>query len=778
MRGDYMNSINELNWDELNHSYQPSNSSFQTTEEVGSIDTLLGQDEAIDAIRQGLQIESKGYNLYICGVQNEEMEEMIIQEVKKVAKKKIRPKAVGYLHNFKIPEEPIVIELEIDEAIELKQDLEELRAFILTDLPLLLESEENKQKQEELIEEFEKLKSKWYRALAEKAEQFNIEINETDEGIRFAPLDETGHHYTKENFLKLPEGLQQEILSYIKALQEEADELLLLLERKEKQYAKLYAEVDEELVLREVGKNIKRLQEKYGSNRLLQVYFNQIAEEILSNLVLFAIHLEEEGAKGLNIKQERERIVDNYGVNWLSVPEEEGAPIVRDIDESNVNIGANILLDIDNNMVQSHFWNIYPGLINKANGGYLILHIDELVEKNNSWQQLKNILKTDKMIIQGNEGMGIALVKSIRPKPIPVHLKVILIGNESAYDVLKTYDEDFLKLFKLKVNFNEALNMKQHSLLEIAGKVKAKSQKEKIKPVTKEGLMKVLEYGYRKMEHPYKISSNFEWIMDILREAQCTEKAQIDCEDIEKCLWKRAYRQRQIKEELDESLLDGTYLMDTTGKRIGQINGLAVYEIGETQFGRPIRITATTYRGKQGIIDIENEAKLSGAIHTKGIQIITGFLGSEFAQECPLSLNCQICFEQSYVGVDGDSASSAELYAVLSSLSEIPICQNIAVTGSVNQFGEIQPVGGINEKIEGFYQVCKQRGIRGNEAVMIPRKNTKELLLGQEVIEAVKNKQFHIYAITDIWEGVEILFEEERECVKKRVFEKLNRFAH
>lgn len=773
-----MRSINELNWDELNHSYQPSNLSFQTTEEIESIETLLGQDEAIKAIRQGLQIESKGYNLYICGVQNEEMEDVIIQEVEKAARQKVKPKAVGYLHNFSMPEEPIVIELETNRALELKQDLEELRAFILTDIPLLLESEESKEKQEKFVDEFQKLKNKLYGKFTEKAEQFNIEIKQTGEGIRFSPFDEKGHPYTKEAFLELSKAVQEKILGHIGQLQEEADQLMLLLERKEKQYAQLYAEVGEEIVLREVGKNIKRLQEKYGSNPLLQRYFNGVAEEILSNLVLFAINIEEGEMKGLSIKKEREQIVNNYGVNWLSLPKGNGAPVVRDIDESHPDIMANILLAIDNNMMQGHFLNIYPGLINKANGGYLILHMDELIKKNNSWQQLKNVLKTDKMIISGNEGMGIALVNSIRPRPFPIRLKVILIGNESAYEVLKTYDEDFAKLFKMKVNFNEELNMKQHSILQVAGKIKMLSEKENIKPVTKEGLKRILEYGYRKMEHPYKISSDLEWIMDILREAQSEEKTQIDKEDIETCLWRRSYMERQVKEEMDESLLDGTYLMDTNGKRIGQINGLAVYGIGEAQFGRPIRITATTYRGKQGIIDIENEARLSGAIHTKGIQIITGFLGSQFAQEWPLSLNCQICFEQSYAGVDGDSASSAELYAVLSSLSELPICQNIAVTGSVNQFGEIQPVGGINEKIEGFYQVCKQRGLIGSEAVMIPRKNVKELLLGEEIIEAVKNKQFHIYAINDIWEGVEILLEENRECVKKRVVEKLNRFAH
>ena len=780
-----MNSINELNWNELYHSYQPSDFSFRTTQEVECIQNLLDQEDAIDGIKRGLQIESKGYNIYICGASNSRMEAAILEEVKKVAYKRACPMATGYIYNFDIPEEPIVVELNSEDAIALKKDLQELRAFILIDLPILLEEDEVKQKQQDLVEEFEQLSQQYLIELTEKAKSYNVLLKTTEHGdIRFAPLNEQGENLSKEAFLKLSSKKQEEIMEHISILQEYADEMMSTLESKEVYYSKLYSEVGQEIILREVGKNIKRLQEKYKANLNLQCYFNKIAEEILEHLELFAsivgdtYKLEEKSNESqlALINQEIEQIVKKYDINLINVPMINHAPIINDEDYMQYGLVGNILLDVENNTVHTDFLHIRPGLLNLANGGYLILHLQEIVEKKNSWKQLKTVLRTGKMYIEGNEEMGIALSKHLKPRPLPIDLKVILIGNYETYELLKDYDDEFLKLFKVYVAFNDEIKMSPDKVQQIAGIIKEISEKEGIKPVTIEGLLKLLEYGNRKMEHPSKICSDLDWLMDILREAQVDAENIIQKVDIERCLQQREKYELRVKERLDESLLDGTYLIDTKGAKIGQINGLAVYSIGNLRFGRPIRITATTYRGKQGIVDIENEAKLSGAIHTKGIHIITGFLGNQFAQETPLSLNCNICFEQSYVGVDGDSASSAELYAILSSLAELPICQNIAVTGSVNQFGEIQPVGGINEKIEGFFHVCKQRGLTGEEGVMIPRTNMKELLLIPEIIEAVKNKSFHIYAITDIWEGIEIMTQQKQDVIKLRIKEKLIKF--
>ena len=777
-----MNSINELKWDELNHSYQPSDFSFRNTDEVQSISELLEQEDAIERIRQGLQIESRNYNLYVCGAHNDYMEKVVIDEVKKKACQKECPMAFGYIYNFNMPEQPLIVALKAIDARQLQEDLEEFRTFILNDIPILLEEDEVKQRQETLIEEFEKLTEKYFMDIAEKAERYNVQIKKTNEGIRFAPLNEKGEGLTKEVFLKMPQIEQEAILEKISQLQDYTDEIMIFLERKEDEYLRLYSEVREEVVLKEIGKNIKKLKETYKDYSCLQNYFNSIAEDFLEHLELFASMSGEEDEQQENrkeihvINQEVQRIVRHYDINFLNIPKELGVPIINDRDYVQLDLVGKILLDIENNTVQSDFLHIRPGMMNLANGGYLILHIEDLIEKKSRWQHLKSVLKTGKMYIEGTEEIGIALTTPLKPEPVPIQVKVILIGDYATYELLKNYDEDFKKLFKMRVAFDETIDINIQKVEHIAGNIKQRLIEENIKPLSVEGLLHILTYGCRKMEHPTKISSDLEWMIDLLREAQLYAKEQIGKEEIEKCLRERERYERKAKEQLDESLQDGTYLIDTKGSKIGQINGLAVYSIGDLSFGRPLRITATTYRGKSGIVDIENEAKLSGSIHTKGIHIITGFLGNQFAQEIPLSLNCNICFEQSYVGVDGDSASSAELYAILSSLAETPIYQNIAVTGSVNQFGEIQPVGGINEKIEGFYQVCKQRGLTGSEGVMIPQNNVKELMLASEVVEAVRNKTFHIYAIKDIWEGVEIMMDENRERVKARIVEKLIRF--
>lgn len=774
-----MNSINELNWNELNHSYQPSDFSFESTDEVEYIDDLVDQKEAIEAIKRGLAIDSEGYNLYISGVVNHYMEAAIIKEIEKQAALKARTPVLGYIYHFANPAEPKVIWLEYKDSIELKSDLQELRSFLVEDLPQILMSDEVKEKQEALFEEFEKMSEKCFMDIAEKADLYHIVIKKTQGGLEFIPIADNQMPITKEDFMKLSENEQEAWVEKVSALQAYSKEKLQLLEEKEADYQKLCMEVGEEAVLREIGKLIKYLKEKYCQYNSLQCYFNKMAEELLDHLELFsAAYLREvnEEEKGLlaALKQEIESLANHYDINLMGQCEK--IPIINDLMYPQVELTGKILLDIVNNTVYSSFMHISPGLCHLASGGYLILHMQNILERNNGWSQLKQILRSGKIAIENNEEMGIALARSLKPEPAQLKMKVILIGSQEIYNLLCAYDETFQKLFKVNVHMNETIQIEADEIKRLAGKIRHMLKEEGIKKVSTKALLRVIEYGHRQFEHPHKISSDIEWMMDFFREAQYDAGEQIEYKDVERCITRREGYERKMKERLDESLQDGTYLIDTTGERIGQINGLAVYSLGKLSFGRPIRITATTYRGKRGIIDIENEAKLSGAIHTKGIHIITGFLGNEFAQNQPLSLNCNICFEQSYMGVDGDSASSAELYAIISSLAEVPIAQNIAVTGSVNQFGEIQPVGSINEKIEGFYQICKQRGLSGNEGVLIPKKNVKELMLSADVVESVQKGLFHIYGITEIWEGVEIMMNEERQTIRKKVESKLKHF--
>ena len=776
-----MNSNKELSWDDLNHSYQPSDFSFANTDEVESAYEILGQEDAFEAIRRGLRIKSNGYNMYICEANNRRIDQVIMNEVKSLALTESTPMAAGYIYNFHHPEEPLLVELRTKDARMLQEDLEELSAFIINDIPLLLETEEVRSKQDTIIEEFELIKEKCFLEIEEKAEEYEMISKKYNEGIHFAPLDQEGKVISKKDFLQLPLAQQNELMEKIILVQAYADDLIAKLVKQEKLYLEMYDEVEQEVVLKEIGAVIKRLKEKYEQYPRVQNYLNDLAQDILEHLQMIvrseSSQLEaKKDIASLLIDQGREKLVRNYGLNLVCLPNEEGAPVINDYDYPQLSLTGKILLDTENNMISSDYTLIRPGLLHYANGGYLILHMQELLERANGWQNLKRVLRTGTIRVEGNEELGLSLVRPIKPEQMKAHLKVILIGSQQFYEVLSSYDEEFKELFKIKVNMKEEIGCDKERIEQLARVIKGISKEEGILPVSTEGLLTLVSLGNRQTDHPKRIPGNIDRLIDILREAQVYAKGQIEAKDIEEGIKKRQKYESYLQERLDESINDATYLLDTKGERIGQVNGLAVYNIGELTFGRPIRITATTYRGQQGIVDIENEAKLSGSIHTKGIHIITGFLGNQFAQEFPLSLSCNICFEQSYGPIDGDSASSAELYAILSSLSERPIKQNIAVTGSINQFGEIQPIGGVNEKIEGFFKVCEQRGLSGDEGVIIPNQNTKELLLASEVIEAVKNNKFHIYAINHVWEGVEIIMGTEKEKVISEVQEKLRKY--
>lgn len=776
-----MNSNKELNWDELNHSYQPSDFSFRTTDEVEITQEMFGQEDALDAIRRGLRIRSKGYNIYICETGNKRIDELVVNEIKKIAVTEKTPMAIGYVYNFHHPEEPLLIEMKSKDAVAFKQELEELTAFIKNDIPILINSEEVLNKQDAIVEEFEALKEKYYLEIEEKANELHVLPKRTEEGIQFAPLNKKGDSLGKKEFLELPQEEQNEIMERVLLVQEYADEVMEKLEKQETKYSELFEEVQQEAALREVGAIIKKIIEKYSSYDTVKAYINDIAEDLLEHIELIARNQgagteSKKDMTALLIEQGIDKITDHYAFNLMITPEIEGAPIICDNDYPQLGLNGRLLLDADGNTVTCEYTHIRPGLLHYANGGYLILHMQELAEKTNGWQTLKYTLRNQRIRIESNEELGISLARAIRPQPIYADMKVILIGNSQFYDILDENDDEFKRLFKIKVDFKEEIKCDKEHIVRLAGVIKYLSQKEGILPVSTEGLLKLIRIGNRKADDPQKIPSDIEAMMDILRESQIYAKNIIEVKDIETCLEHRERYEKYLQERLDESINDSSYLLDTQGERVGQVNGLAVYSVGDLNFGRPIRITATTYKGKQGIVDIENEAKLSGSIHTKGIHIISGFLGNQFAQDSPLSLSCNICFEQSYLPIDGDSASSAELYAILSSLSQYPIRQYIAVTGSVNQFGEIQPIGGVNEKIEGFFKVCEKRGLTGKEGVVIPKQNARELLLQPEVIEAIKNKQFHIYAIGDIWEGAEIMMNTSKKDIILKVKERLKKY--
>lgn len=776
-----MNTFKELKFNELKTSYQPSDFSFSTILEQSGSKGIIGQESAIEALELGMLIQAEGYNVYIVGESSKERDQIIKDLIQQKAQTKQTPEDICYIYNFKTPEAPSCITLKAGDGKVFEADMAEFIQCILTEVPLLLQGQEINQKKQSIIDELDKVKEQLVMDLSEKAESMDILVKITGGNIGFAPLNDEGESYSKEEYNALSKIQKKLIEEKLDILYEYADELTLKMEEEEKKYTTYLHDLEEEVVLKYIGGMIKVLKEKYMTYPFLRKYFNDIAEDILNHLELFDENKEEDNKfKELfpwASSNQLQKIVNKYQVNLLVAHKPNtGAPVIEDSRLGEISLTGKILLDAELNTMHTDFTHIRPGLFHKANGGYLILHMQKILENPNSWLAIKQLLKTGYIYMRDAEEMGIALANSMKPQPVKADIKIILIGSRSIYELLAQNDEDFKQLFKVKVMFEDEIMNNKNNVEALISNITSKCKEEDLPDVTIEGVLTLIEYAVRQVGNTKKLPASIELFTDLIREASICGEAVLGCSAIQKAINRRKSFYQKLERELDDRIMQEVMMIQTEGRQIGQVNGLAVYTIDEYAFGRPMKITVTTYKGKQGIVDIENAADLSGAIHTKGIHIITGFLGYAFAQKMPLSLSCNICFEQSYGQVDGDSASSAELCGILSSLAEVPIKQNIAMTGSVNQFGQIQPIGGVNEKIEGFYRVCRMKGLKGDEGVIIPYQNKQDLMLSEEVIEAVKAQTFHIYTIKSIWEGIEVITGIAAEEIKEKVSRKLEEF--
>ncbi|MDF2593902.1 MAG: peptidase lon domain protein [Clostridia bacterium] len=777
-----MNNNIELKWDELKLSYQPSDFSFATTDELLGSNGIIGQESAQDALKIGLKINAKGYNMYICGECGVGKLSSIISILERQAQHMNTPQDISYVYNFINSEIPRLIILQPGDGKKFKEDMNEFVQFIINELPLKLQSTEANKQRQGIAAELESEKQKLLMELEEKAEAMGILVKQTKDGIGFAPLGEDGDIISKEEYEHLSKKQKELLNEKLSKLYTVADSVAERINAKEKVCLQELEEIDREIFFNEIGWVLKRLKEKYKAYKDITTYLDEVSEDVLDNLHLFENEHETSNkdmkemfpwltANGI------QKLVKKYGVNLIvDHSQTKGAPIVTDINLENYNLTGKVLLDSELNMLYSDFTNIRAGLFHKANGGYLVLRVQSILENIGSWMAIKKMLKTGYIRIENPEDMNITTVTSIKPEPLKADIKIILLGNYELYHTLSSYDEDFKKLFKIRIDFDDEIESSKEQLNKLAQLVKNLCDEEGLPSVSLEGIIKIGEYGNRVAQNPRKLPANIETLLDLVRESSIFAKDIISAESVCKAIQHRQNFKLKLEKRIDERIIDNLYLIDTEGEKIGQINGLAVYTVDEYMFGRPVKITATTYKGKLGIVDIEKESGLSGDIHTKGIQIITGFLGHSFAQDMPLSLSCNICFEQSYSGIDGDSASSVELYAILSSLSEVPIRQNIAATGSVNQYGQIQPIGGVNEKIEGFFKTCKRRGLKGNEGVIIPIQNKKELMLEEEIVDAVRKNLFHIYAVSTIEEGMQIITGYTYSDIEGRVRKKLAKF--
>ncbi len=620
------------------------------------------------------------------------------------------------------------------------------------------------EKEKALIkQEFETKRTALLDKLNEDASKYNFQVKAAQNGIYMMPLVD-GRAIEEEEFEKLDENVKQEYEQKSVLVQEQIMNVISMIKEIERESDKKISEWQSNVALLTVNVHINYIKSKYKRNKKINKFLNDVKQDVLKNIPVF---LEDETKQNPNQPQNpMQRKPDpclNYRVNlFVDNSLREGAPVIMDSNYSYHNIFGSLEYENYYGALKTDHTMLKPGLLHLANGGYIIFQAKDLLSNGMCYEALKKALRMKELGIENTADQRSSMVLvSLKPEPIPLNLKVILIGSSSIYQTLLAMDSDFRKLFKIKVEFEDDAVINEENINKLARIIHGFCEHEELPHLDKSAMARLVEYGSKIAGSHSKVSTRFDDLIQVVGEAATWAKIAkskiVTSEFIDKALNERIERVKKYDSRYLEMIKENSILINTSGFKVGELNGLTVMTIGDYTFGKPAKITVNTYTGKSGIINIEREVEISGPSHSKGVLILSGYLGEMFAQDIPLSLTASICFEQLYNGVDGDSASSTELYGLLSSLSGIPINQAIAVTGSVNQKGQIQPIGGVNEKIEGFFQICKMRGLDGSHGVMIPIQNVDNLQLSDEIIEAVKNKQFHIYSISTIEEGIEIL---------------------
>lgn len=760
-----MKKANELSYKDLKLVCSPNLFDFESTDELDPIDTGIGQDRGIKALEFGLNVDVRGYNLYIEGPSGVGKTMYTKNYLNTISKKKKAPQDWCYIYNFDNPNEPIAVSLPAGGGKEFQDLMDRFINDVKLDIKTTFNNEEFEKERTLIKQEFEEKRNNLMEKLNQKSSEYGFQVKASQTGIYMMPVKD-GKALAEEEFNKLDEELKKQYEDKSSIVQQHIMEAIGEIKNIEKESQKKIEEWQSNVALLTVNTHINYIKSKYKRNKKINKFLDNIKKDILKNISHF-ISDDKAADKQQPVQQgARPEIVKpwlNYRVNlFIDNSNTEGAPVIMDSNYSYHNIFGKLEYENYFGALKTDFTMLKPGLLHKANGGYIIFQASDLLSNGLCYDALKKALRTKELGIENAADPRSSMVMiSLKPEPIPLDLKVIMIGEENIYQTLLAMDSDFRKLFKIKVEFEDDAPLNKENMNKLARFISGYCQQEQLPPLTREAVAKVMEYASKLADNQEKLSTRFNDLAQVIGEAatwaRMGHSKTVTSEYIDKALKERVERVKKYDSRYMEMIKENTLLIDTSGFVTGQINGLTIMSIGDYSFGKPVKITANTYTGKTGIMNIEREVELSGSTHSKGVLILSGYLGEMFAQDFPLSLTASICFEQLYNGVDGDSASSTELYAILSSLSGIPINQAIAVTGSVNQKGEIQPIGGVNDKIEGFFQICKMRGLDGKHGVIIPKQNIKNLNLSEEVVNAVKNGTFHIYAISTIEEGIEIL---------------------
>ena len=759
-----MRKKNELNYQDLKYTCNTDMLNFNTTAELESIQSGIGQDRGIKALEFGVQVDVKGYNIYIEGPSGVGKTMYTKNYLNKISSKKKVPSDWCYIYNFDNPNEPIAVSLPAGQGKEFKDAMDGFIKEIKKDIKKTFNADDFEKEKALIKQEFEEKRTSLLNKLNEDALKYNFHVKSSQNGIYMMPIV-NGKIVEEEEFEKLDDETKQDYENKSTIVQEQIMNVIGQIKEIERASDKRISEWQSNIALLTVNVHINYLKSKYKRNKKINKFLNDVKTDVLKNVSYFLEEdkNEHQSQMPMNPAMKKTDPSLNYRVNlFIDNSHSEGAPVIMDSNYSYNNIFGFLEYENYYGSLKTDHTMLKPGLLHQANGGYIIFQAKDLLANPACYEALKKALRVKEISIENaNEQRASMVMISLKPEPIPLSLKVILIGNSSIYQTLLAMDSDFRKLFKIKVEFEDDAPITKENLNKLACIVHGFCEHSELPHLDKKAMARLIEYASKLAGSHSKISTRFDDLIQIVGEAATwakISKSKIITEDfINKALEEQINRVKKYDTKYMEMIQNHSLLIDTSGFEVGTLNGLTIMTIGDYTFGKPAKITVNTYTGKNGVVNIEREVEISGPSHSKGVLILTGYLGEMFAQDIPLCLTASICFEQLYNGVDGDSASSTELYGLLSSLSGIPINQAIAVTGSVNQKGQIQPIGGVNEKIEGYFQICKMRGLTGEHGVMIPIQNVDNLQLSDEIIEAVKNKLFHIYSVSTIEEGIEVL---------------------
>ncbi len=763
-----MPELQALSADKLRRRCDSQRFEFKSTEELSSLDEVIGQDRAVRAVSFGIDIESPGYHIYALGSAGTGKTTTIKRFLERKAQGQPVPDDWLYLNDFDDPDKPKALRLRAGLGCELKADMDQLVEELETEVPRAFEGEQYQREQEKIQEALQEKRQALFRSVEAKAQEENFRLMQTPQGIAIAPVidDEV---VTQDQFNQLDRETRERVERTQEELQDELREAMRGVQRLQQEAKERVKQLDREVVGFAVGHLIDDLKGKYANHEAVVDHLEAVRADILDQVPAFkqAQQMAQAGpqqqaqmmAAGVGTQPGFEPYRANLVVDHCDA---EGAPVVLETHPSFQNLVGRVEHEAQFGALVTDFTMLKGGALHRANGGYLMVEARDILTQPFAWEALKRALKNGEIQVtsMGQESQAIA-TRTLEPEPIPLDIKIVVVGDPRLYYLLYQLDDDFQELFKVKADFAERTDWHDEALDKYARFIGTTCREEGLRHFAPDGVARVIEQSARSVAHQRKLGTKFAEVVDLVRQASYWAGSNghdlVDGADVQRAVDEKEFRSNRVEERFQEMIQDGTILIDTQGEVVGQVNGISVVPLGDHHFGKPARITARTHAGTGGLVHIDREAKLGGRVHNKGALILSGYLGGRYAQDAPLSLSAHLAFEQLYEEVDGDSAASAELYALLSSLSQFPLRQDLAVTGSVNQHGQVQAIGGVNEKIEGFFCTCQHAGLTGTQGVLIPRDNVQHLMLREQVVSAVERGDFHIYPVSSADEGIALL---------------------